>query len=117
MNLRRESVVHRAQRLIDAQHQRHRIAFAATARAPDVQAEQARVVPGVADGQVHAAPDRAGQVGHEVGGDGVGVGLRAVAARAGDVADQAIETGRIGIWGIAVCDHGCTVVVIHTVKR
>ena len=103
--------------LIDAQHKRHRIALATTTRTPDVQAEQAGVVAGVAYGQVHAAPDRAGQIGHEVGGDGHGVGLRAVAARAGHIADQAVETGRIRLRGIAVRGHGCTVVVIGGVKR
>ena len=117
MNLRREGLVHRPQRLIDAQHQRHRVALAATARTPDVQAEQPRVVSGIADGQVHTAPDRAGQVGHEVGGDGDGVGLRAFAARAGDVADQAVEAGRISVRGIAVSGHGCAIVVIGGVKR
>ena len=102
MNLRREAFVHRPQRLIDAQHQRHRVALAATARAPDMQAEQPRVVAGVADRQVYAAPDRAGQIGHEVGGDGVGVRFRAVTARAGDVADQAVEAGGIGLRRVAV---------------
>ncbi|CAJ0901032.1 hypothetical protein R1479_04576 [Ralstonia mannitolilytica] len=117
MNLRREAFVHRAQRLIDAQHQRHRVALAATARAPDVQAEQPCVVPSVADGQVHAASDRTGQVGHEVGGDGAGVGLCAVAARASHVADQAVEASRAGLGRVAVRDHRRTVAVIGVVER
>lgn len=59
MNLRREGFVHRSQCLIDPQYQRHRIALAATAGTPDVQAEQPRVMPGIADGQIHATPDGA----------------------------------------------------------
>lgn len=117
MNLWREGFVHRSQRLIDAQCQRHRIAFAATARTPDVQTEQPGMVPGVADGQVHAAPERTGKINHEVGGNGVGVRFRAVTARAGDVADQAVEAGGIGLRRIAVCGHRRLVVLIVRRRR
>ena len=87
VNLRRVGFIYRPQHLIDAQHQRHRVALAPTARTSDVQAEQPRVVPGVAYGKVHATPDRAGLIRHEVCRYGEGVGLRAVTARVSDLAD------------------------------
>ena len=40
-----------------------------------------------------------------------------VNSRQGDLADQAIEAGRIGIRGIAMAHHGCTVLVIGGVLQ
>ncbi|MGL6155689.1 MAG: hypothetical protein ACRC1O_03650 [Ralstonia mannitolilytica] len=82
-----------------------------------MQAEQPRVVAGVADRQVHAAPDRAGQIGHEVGGDGDCIGFRAFAAGMGHVADQAIQARRIGHGRIAMRDHRRLSAVIGIVRR
>ena len=59
VDLRRERIIDCPQSRVDAQHQRHRVALAATTGTPDVEAEQPRVVPGVANRQVHATPDGA----------------------------------------------------------
>ena len=62
------------------------------------------MVSSVANGQIRAAPNRTGQIGHEVGSDGDGVRLCAFAARTGHVTDQAVQTSRVGFGYVAM--HG-----------
>jgi hypothetical protein len=102
MNLRCIPIIQLAQSLIDSQDQLHGVAFAATPRAPDVQAENSSVVPSIPDGQVHAPSNGAGKVSDEIGRDGIGIGFRALAASTGHLANQAVKARPVGVRRISM---------------
>jgi hypothetical protein len=83
VNLRCKPIVQLTQSLIDPQDQLHGIALAATPRAPDVQAENSIVVPGISYGQVDATTNGTGKVSDEIGRNGIGIGFRPIAASTG----------------------------------
>lgn len=90
VNLRCGVLTECSERSFDTADQRYRIALAASARAPDMQHELARVVPSVTHRHVRPTTHGTAHERNEICGDGIGVGFGGIAARTGNVAYQSI---------------------------